>query len=254
MLLYISMYIPLHELTPAMECVILSSMNINYVLHIVLRSSKFFGVLIFNFMVRSKENKISSKTLILGFFFTIGVVFFSFKGSSKNEQPTTLFGLTCASLAFFLDGAVSYFQGKTRNKNMPPVSSFCFMQLTNFWCMLASLAFALMNNSLMKGMHILLFHPGVLSIILLLAMFNIIGQFFTFDHINRFGPVSLSLINTIRKICSILLSIVVYNHSMNLPRWIGISVIILVLMVNSFGVQIVKWLNSKLGGGKVKGE
>lgn len=237
-----------------MECVILSSMNINYVLHIVLRSSKFFGVLIFNFMVRSKENKITTRVLILGFFFTIGVVFFSFKGSSKNEQPTTLFGLTCALLAFFLDGAVSYFQGKTRNKKMPAVSSFCFMQMTNFWCMIASLAFSLMNNSLLKGLKVLLLHPEVLSIVLLLATLNIIGQFFTFDHINRFGPVSLSLINTIRKICSILLSIVVYNHSMNLPRWIGISIIISVLLVNSFGIQIVRWLNSKLGGSKVKKE
>ena len=179
-----------------MEFVILSSMNINYVLHILLRSSKFFGVLFFNFVVGSKENKITAKDLIFGFLFTFGVIIFSMSGSKSNEQSTSIFGLFCAITAFFLDGAVSYFQGKTRNINMPNVSSFCFMQLTNFWCLIAAVIFSLMKNSFHQGFLLLLYNPDVLLIMILLASLSVIGQFFTFDHINRFGPISLSLLNT----------------------------------------------------------
>ena len=62
----------------SMEFVIMSSMNINYILHILLRSSKFFSVIFFNFLIRSKENKITSRELVTGCFFTIGIVLFSF--------------------------------------------------------------------------------------------------------------------------------------------------------------------------------
>lgn len=229
-----------------MEFVILSSMNINYVLHIVLRSSKFFGVLFFNFISKSKENKISVNELVLGFFFTVGVAVFSFTGSKKNEQSTSLFGLFCALAAFFLDGAVSYYQGKTRNVNMPSVSSFCFMQMTNFWCLIASVVFSLMKNSFHEGFRLLLTNPDVLLIMLTLACVSVVGQFFTFDHINRFGSISLSLVNTVRKILSIILSVLIYRHPMNLARYCGLGIIFLVLISNTFGKQIILWLNKKV--------
>lgn len=227
-------------------------MNINYVLHIVLRSSKFFGVIFFNFISKSKENRISVNDLVFGFFFTVGVVIFSFTGSKKNEQSTSLFGLFCALTAFFLDGAVSYFQGKTRNVNMPSVSSFCFMQMTNFWCLIASIIFSLMKNSLYTGFVLLLRNPDVLLIMISLACVSVIGQFFTFDHINRFGSVSLSLVNTIRKILSIVLSILIYRHPMNLARYCGLGVIFLVLVGNTFGKQIILWLNKKMNSSPTK--
>lgn len=227
-------------------------MNINYVLHIVLRSSKFFGVIFFNFISKSKENRISVNDLVFGFFFTVGVVIFSFTGSKKNEQSTSLFGLFCALTAFFLDGAVSYFQGKTRNVNMPSVSSFCFMQMTNFWCLIASIIFSLMKNSLYTGFVLLLQNPDVLLIMISLACVSVIGQFFTFDHINRFGSVSLSLVNTIRKILSIILSILIYRHPMNLARYCGLGVIFLVLVGNTFGKQIILWLNKKMNSSPTK--
>lgn len=235
-----------------MEFVILSSMNINYVLHIILRSSKFFGVLIFNFITRSKENQISAKKLMFGLVFTVGVIIFSFSGSKKNEQSTSFFGLFCALSAFFLDGAVSYYQGKTRNVNMPSVSSFCFMQMTNFWCLLASVIFALMKGSLYKGFSLLSQHPDIFMVMVSLAFLNVTGQFFTFDHINRFGPVSLSFINTLRKIVSIILSIVLYSHPMTMNRAVGLGIIFSVLVANSFGMQLYNWLQKKLGDGKKK--
>ena len=236
-----------------MEFVILSSMNINYVLHILLRSSKFFGVLFFNFIVGSKENKITPKDLIFGSLFTIGVIIFSMSGSKSNEQSTSLFGLFCAVTAFFLDGAISYFQGKTRNVNMPNVSSFCFMQLTNFWCLIAAVVFSLMKNSFHEGFLLLLKNPDVLLIMILLASLSVVGQFFTFDHINRFGPISLSLLNTMRKILSIVLSIIIYRHPMTVVRYAGLGFIFVVLTGNSFGLQIVNWITKKLNSSqKVK--
>ena len=232
--------------------VILSSMNVNYILHIVLRSSKFFGVLIFNFIVKSKENKITSKDLIFGFFFTIGVLLFSITGSKGKEQPTSIFGLICAATAFFLDGAVSYFQGKTRNKNMPTISSLCFMQMTNFWCLISSILFCLMKNSLYNGFVVLLQNPDVFLLMIGMACLAIVGQFFTFDHINRFGPVSVSLIQTLRKIFSIVFSIMIFSHPMTINRYLGLGFIFMILISNSFGIQIVNWLNKKLGSKKKK--
>lgn len=237
-----------------MNFVLISSMNINYVLHIILRSSKFFGVLIFNFITRSKENQISPKKLLFGLVFTIGVITFSFSGSGKNEQSNSNFGFFCAFCAFFLDGAVTYFQGKTRNVNMPSVSSFCFMQMTNFWCFLASIIFCLMKGTLYKCFSLLLEHPDILILMISLAVLSVTGQFFTFDHINRFGPVSLSFINTLRKIVSIIYSIMFYNHPMSPNRWVGLGIIFSVLIANSFGMQLYFWLKKKIGYGKKKKE
>lgn len=235
-----------------MEFVILASMNINYVLHIVLRCSKFFGVLIFNFLTRSKENKVTSKELFMGFFFTIGVVLFSSSGSKNNEQSTTMYGLICSGIAFIMDGAVSYFQGKTRNKNMPHITSLAFMQMTNFWCLITAFIFSLMKSSLVPGFTILFTHFDLLIMMLTLASASLIGQIFTFDHINRFGPLSLSLINTIRKIFSIILSIIIYHHPMSNMRYAGLAVIFSVLLSKSFGLHLVSWVKKKLNPKKKK--
>jgi drug/metabolite transporter (DMT)-like permease len=232
-----------------MEFVVLSSMHINYILHILLRSSKFLGVLIFNFIVKSKENKITKKDLVFGAVFTMGVIIFSFSGSKKNEQSTTTYGLFCALTAFFLDGAVSYYQGKTRNVNMPSVSSFCFMQMTNFWCLLASVIYSLMKNSLFKGFLTLLEHPDVFLIMITMGCLSVVGQFFIFDHLNRFGPISISLIGTMRKIFSIVFSIVIYRHPLTTVRYIGLSIIVCVLASKSFGFQLVNWVKRKLRSG-----
>ena len=59
-----------------------------------------------------------------------------------------------------------------------------------------------------------------------------VGLLFLFSHLHHFGPISVAYIATFRKIITIVLSIIVFNHPMNFSHTLGLSLIIMVILVD----------------------
>lgn len=198
----------------------------------LLGTSKFFNVLVFNYFVKSEENQISTDQLLLGLLFTIGLFIFSFESPSHNSQSISLVGLAYTIMSFGMDGLVSYFQGKTKSKSMSTISSLSYMQIINFWCLVVFTAHFLLVKSSFEGLCLLYDNPKSFMLILQVSLIDTIGEFFTFNLVNLYGPITLALVCTIRKIISILLSIYVYDHPVTPQKVFGMAIIFFVLIAD----------------------
>lgn len=65
-------------------------------------------------------------------------------------------------------------------------------------------------------------HPQVLRDVLLFSLAGATGQLFIFDTLENFGSLTLVTITVTRKLFTMLLSLVVFNHHLTFGQWIGV--------------------------------
>jgi len=89
---------------------------------------------------------------------------------------------------------------------------YCF----SFWTFLFSIlgvAYSFLFTNLGKEYEVFLKSKSFCINLLLCTIFSTLGQVFIFQILEKFGPLTLSIITGVRKILSILLSIIVFNKS-----------------------------------------
>lgn len=155
---------------------------------------------------------------------TGGCAMFSMKGKKGGglDASTWGIGLLCLSLA--CDGTVaSSQQGLRSMKKMPTAYEQMFM--TNFGAILILAPFAAASGQLSAGLTYLMANPAIFTSILTFGICSAFGQVFIFLAINWFGPDTNAKITTIRKMVTVLLSIVWYGHPMTQEQWIAVSIV-----------------------------
>ena len=65
-----------------------------------------------------------------------------------------------------------------------------------------------------------------------------------FYHLHLFGPVSVAYVATVRKLFTITLSVLIFNHPMNKYHSIGLAIVVLTIVVD-FKRNITKKKNLK---------
>lgn len=68
-------------------------------------------------------------------------------------------------------------------------------------------------------------HPAVLRDILLFSLAGATGQLFIFDTLENFGSLTLVTITVTRKLFTMLLSLVVFNHKLTPGQWTGVMTV-----------------------------
>ena len=71
----------------------------------------------------------------------------------------------------------------------------------------------------------LLSHPSALKPLLAYALLGGLGQLFIFETIEQFGGLTLVMITVTRKLFTMLLSVIVFDHQLALGQWCGIAVV-----------------------------
>jgi adenosine 3'-phospho 5'-phosphosulfate transporter B2 len=77
-------------------------------------------------------------------------------------------------------------------------------------------------------------HTDITMHIVLLSLTSAIGQIFIFVTIQKFGALVFSLIMTTRQVLSIVLSSMVFEHSMTLQGMLGVSLIFFALFLQQY--------------------
>ena len=77
-------------------------------------------------------------------------------------------------------------------------------------------------NELAGAIDFIRAHPAVLRDILSFSVAGAIGQLFIFDTLENFGSLVLVTITVTRKLFTMLLSLVVFNHSLTTGQWVGV--------------------------------
>jgi UDP-galactose transporter B1 len=68
-------------------------------------------------------------------------------------------------------------------------------------------------------------HPTSLAPLLAYALLGGLGQLFIFETIQHFGSLTLVMVTVTRKLFTMLLSVVVFNHRLTLGQWAGVAVV-----------------------------
>jgi len=111
--------------------------------------------------------------------------------------------------------------------------SWEYMNCFSLWSLIFSIfgliySFLLTNFSL--EYKIFLFEPNFFLNIILGTLFSSLGQVFIFQILEKYGPLTLSIITGVRKILSIIVSIIYFNKSIGYIKifslFLGGSVIV----------------------------
>ncbi|KAJ6557307.1 UAA transporter [Mycena vulgaris] len=77
-------------------------------------------------------------------------------------------------------------------------------------------------------------HPGIKMPLLQFAFTGALGQLFIFETLQHFGSLTLVTITLTRKLFTMLLSVVVYNHKLSPGQWLGAGVVFAGISVEAF--------------------
>jgi len=146
-------------------------------------------------------------------------------GKKKGGSNSSL-GVMYIVLSLLLDGVTAGFQKRlkveTANAGVKP-KPYDFMFWTNLFMALTAIVIAASLGEIQSGMAFCIDNPEILTKIMNFSVCSAIGQSFIFYTIANFDPLILSTITTTRKIFSVLLSIFLKGHSLNLMGWSGIA-------------------------------
>lgn len=167
----------------------------------------------------------------------MGIFMFSDLGEqnlSKTSKmiQTTFPGLLCLLGYLISDSFTSTWQDNLiRNYYMSSVS---LMLLTNLYSSAYTFVSLVFQGELGETFAFLSEHSDITFHVLLLSMTSAIGQIFIFVTIQEFGALVFSLMMTTRQIISILLSSIVFNHSLSILNYFGIFAIFFALFLQHY--------------------
>ncbi|KAE9405737.1 UDP-galactose transporter [Gymnopus androsaceus JB14] len=81
------------------------------------------------------------------------------------------------------------------------------------------------KSELVAALSFIQQHPGVISPLIEFSVTGALGQLFIFETLQHFGSLTLVTITLTRKMFTMLLSVVVYNHQLTLGQWVGAAVV-----------------------------
>lgn len=149
---------------------------------------------------------------------TTGVVIFNWKGQGFGND--SIIGLTMLLGSLSLDSLTSYYaEHIRRNTNL---TSLQIMNYCCKWGFISILPAVLLIDIFAEEtiLNYLIVYPDIIIDIVSFGLASAIGQIFIFWALKISGSLTLSIITTIRKFLTVLMSILWFNHKLNELQWL----------------------------------
>lgn len=195
---------------------------------------------------------------------TAGITFFMAFGSSSSKKhaasPTgadghpalrhNALGIAYLLVNLALDGATNSTQDEIFARHR--VSGQQMMLWINVFCTLLTAALSALplphipvlhpsaagTAELSGALAFVRAHPSVVSPLAQFALTGALGQLFIFETLQHFGSLTLVTVTLTRKLFTMLLSVVVYNHKLTLGQWAGAGIVFA-------GISVEAWVKRK---------
>jgi drug/metabolite transporter (DMT)-like permease len=169
-------------------------------------------------------------------FITIGIAVFFWLGieqsHSKEEKLFSVIGIALAGVSLFLDGFIATSQESLIHKYEPSSNELMFS--INLWQLLGGLVAMFVVGEMSDAQAFLARHPDVLFEVLLVSFYSAMGQLFIFLTIERFGPLTNSILTTMRKFLTIVANTFWYGHEMGVLKWASVGVVLLGVIIERY--------------------
>lgn len=169
-------------------------------------------------------------------------------GQDSIGEVETISGTICGIilLLFFLvfDSFTGQYQARLFNEH-PELSAYTMMFMVNTFSMIFSFITLVHTKELYDACTFVYSHAEMHIHLVIFSIASTVGQLFIFKTIKAFGPVIFAISMNTRIIASILLSSVVYSHTINAPGLFGLFVVFAAIAYRikrkTQGKPLVKW-------------
>jgi len=219
------------------------------------KSCKLVPVMLMNVLLYRR--RFAPHKYLVVFMVTVGItIFMGFgndKSKSKHSSSSTssspyasLIGIIYLLINLALDGATNSTQDEifTRHK----VSGQQMMLWINVFCTLLTSILSVLplpyipvihpstdgKSELAGALEFIRTHPSIISPLAQFALTGALGQLFIFETLQHFGSLTLVTITLTRKLFTMVLSVVVYNHKLAPGQWLGAAVVFAGISVEAF--------------------
>lgn len=230
---------------------------ITYPTMVLGKSCKLVPVMLMNFVMYKR--RFAPHKYVVVAMVTAGIsVFMGFgnekpsKASSNGEQGSysQLIGVLYLLINLILDGAVNSTQDEVFARYK--VTGQQMMLWINLFCTLLSTALGTLplphipvlhpsNSSQSEFANAIVFirtHPSVVVPLVQFSLTGALGQLFIFETLQHFGSLTLVMITLTRKMFTMVLSVVVYDHKLTLGQWVGAGIVF-------GGISVEAWAKRK---------
>ena len=201
-----------------------------YPVQILFKSCKPVPVMIFNIMNGKHYKLVKYVNVII---ITAGVALFMGGGNSTHSSSATndtlLLGAVLLSISLCFDGATGAYEETLMHKY--DVGAFDLMYNIQLGKAVISFCVIIIGNGLNQLIETLT-HGGFSLFVL--GITGAIGQVFVFITISKFGALDCALIGLCRKMLSLILSFLLYGHSINAIQTVGLSLALISMIANFY--------------------
>ncbi|KIO06020.1 hypothetical protein M404DRAFT_999249 [Pisolithus tinctorius Marx 270] len=191
---------------------------------------------------------------------TAGISVFMFFGNEKpskgsnGTQPYSpygqLLGIAYLLVNLILDGAVNSTQDEIFSRYK--VSGQQMMFWINAFCTALSVTLGTLPLPYIPVLHptsgaqsefasavaFVKEHPSIVVPLVQFSLTGALGQLFIFETLQHFGSLTLVTITLTRKMFTMMLSVVIYNHKLTFGQWLGAGVVFA-------GISVEAWVKRK---------
>ncbi|KAM0676645.1 UDP-galactose transporter [Binucleata daphniae] len=191
---------------------------INYPTLIIGKSCKLIPLVLMNFLLYKKKFHLRKYISIL--MTTAGVLsFMLFEDKTCTARKNSALGLALLIANLLCDGTINSLQGNLFAKHR--IHSLHMMYYNNLISMIITFLYLYFTNKFIEGV-VYMKCASLFTDMVLYSFLQVIGQLFIYSTIENYGSVTLATINVSRKIVSILISLILFKHKLNLMQWISI--------------------------------
>lgn len=197
---------------------------VSFPTQVLCKASKMIPVMIMGKVVSGKSYPYSEYFVAVLLSFGTSLFLLSHNTDhAHSNHPTTVVGLIILLGYMMFDSFTSNWQSALFKKHR--MSSIQMMFGTNVFSSLFTFCSLLQTGGLLRSLSFTSRHPQFLYQIFVLSMTSACGQLFIFYTINTFGPIVFVIIMTARMIFSIVLSCIIYKHTLALQAILGVVIV-----------------------------
>ncbi|KAF8440900.1 UAA transporter family-domain-containing protein [Boletus edulis BED1] len=230
---------------------------ITYPTMVLGKSCKLVPVMLMNFLLYRR--KFAPHKYLVVALVTTGISVFMFFGNEKPSKGTSnkvsdgpqspylqLIGVAYLLVNLIFDGVINSTQDElfTRYK----VSGQQMMFWINAFCTVLTTALGTLplpyipvlhpssgaQSEFSSALEFIQSHPSVVIPLLQFSLTGALGQLFIFETLQHFGSLTLVTITLTRKMFTMILSVVVYNHKLTVGQWLGAAIVFAGISVEAF--------------------
>ncbi|XP_055950385.1 adenosine 3'-phospho 5'-phosphosulfate transporter 1-like [Argiope bruennichi] len=216
---------------------------VSFPTQVLAKASKIIPVMIMGKIISRKTYKYHEYATAVAISIGTALFLLSGKKSSDIATTTTVSGVTILIAYIISDSFTSNWQSALfKQYHMSSVQMMCGVNF--FSCIFTSISL-LQQGGFVSSFMFLMKFSNFLWDCILLSICSAVGQLFIFYTISEFGAVAFVIMMTIRQILAILLSCLIYQHTLTLNRIFGVLIVFSTVFLRIYLNHRTKHVSSK---------